>query len=81
MHLDNAYELSSTVAEECLDRMTTVHNQIHATVKRITEKPSTIHIENARQFKIHDWVLVDKRNMQVQAVNNKSLTLKWLGPY
>ena len=60
--------------------MTTVHNQIHDTLKRINEKCSTIHIEKARQFHIGDWVLVDRRNLQVKAVNNKSLTRKWLVP-
>ena len=61
--------------------MTTGHNQIHDTLKRIKEKRSTIHIEKARQFNIDDWILVDRRNLQVKAGNNKSLTRKWLGPY
>ena len=54
IHLDNDYELSSPAAEEWLDRMTTVHNQIHHTLKRINEKRSTIHIEKATQFNIND---------------------------
>ena len=61
--------------------MTTVHNHIHDTIKRINEKRSTIHIEKARQFNIDDWVLVDRRNLQVKAGNNQSLTRKWLAPY
>ena len=61
--------------------MTTVHNQIHDTLKRINEKRSTIHIEKARQFNIDDWVLVDRRKLQVKAGNNKSLTRKWIVPY
>ena len=61
--------------------MTTVHNEIHDTLKRINEKCSTIHIEKARQFNIDDCVLVDRHNLQVKARNNKSLTRKWLGPY
>ena len=61
--------------------MTTVHKQMHGTLKRINEKRSTIHIEKASQFHIHDWVLVDRRNLQVKAENNKSFTQKWLGPY
>ena len=61
--------------------MTTVHNQIHDTLERINEKRSTIHIENARQFKIDDWLLGDRRNLQVKAGNNMSLPRKWLGPY
>ena len=48
--LDHDYELSSSAAEEWLDRMTTVHNQIHDRLKRINAKRSTIHIEKGRQF-------------------------------
>ena len=73
IHVDNHYELSSAAAEEWLDRMPIVHNQIHDTLKRINEKRSTIHIKKARQFKIDDWVLVDRRNLQVKAGNNKSV--------
>ena len=47
IHLDNDYELSSPAAEEWLDRMTTVHNQIHDTLNRIIQERSTIHIEKA----------------------------------
>ena len=61
--------------------MTTVHNQIHDTLKRINAKRSTIHINKARQFNIDDCVRVDRRNLQVKAVNNKSLTRKWLSPH
>ena len=58
-----------------------MHNHIYDTLKRINEKRSTIHIEKARPFNIDDWVLVDRRNLQVKAGNIKSLTQKWLGPY
>ena len=61
--------------------MTTVHNQIHDTLKHINHKRSSLHLEKARQFNVDDWVLVDRRNLQVKAGNNKSLTRKWLGPY
>ena len=37
-------------------------------------------METARQINIEDWVLVDRRSLQVQAGNNKSLTRKGLGP-
>ena len=60
--------------------MTTLYNQIHETLQRINEKPSTIHIEKARQFHIDDCVLVDRRNLHVKGGNNKSLTRKWLSP-
>ena len=58
-----------------------VHNKIHDTRKRINEKRSTIHIEKGRRVNIDDWVLVDRRNLQVKAGNNKSLTRKFLGPF
>jgi len=61
--------------------MTTVHNQIHHTLKQINIKRSAIHIEKARKFAVNDWVLVDRRNLQVKAGNNRSLTNKWIGPY
>ena len=61
--------------------MTTVNNQIYNTVNLINETRSTIHIEKATQFHVDDWVLVDRRNLQVKAGNNKSLTRKWLGTY
>ena len=38
-------------------------------------------MEKARHFNINDWVLVDRRNLQVKARNKKSLTHKWLEPY
>ena len=79
--LDKDYELSSPAAEQWLHRMTTVHNHIHGVLRRINHKQSTLHVEKARQFNIEDWVLVDRRNLQVKAGNNKLLTRKWLRPY
>ena len=61
--------------------MTTAHNYIHNILKRINYKRRTLHVEKARHFNIDDWVLVDRRNLQVKAGNNKSLTCKWLGHY
>lgn len=61
--------------------MTTVHNQIHDTLKQINHKISNLRIDKARHFDIDDWVLVDRRNPQVKAGSNKSLARKWLGPY
>ena len=74
IHLDSDYELFSPAAAEWLDRMPTVHNQIHDTRKRINEKHSTIYIEKVRQLYIDDWVLVDRRNLPAKAGNNKSFT-------
>ena len=76
IHLDNDNELASRATEEWLDRVTTVHHQIHDTLKRINEKRSTIHIEQVIQFNIDNWVLVDRRNLQGKAGNNESLTRK-----
>jgi len=61
--------------------MTTVLNQIHHTLKQINIKRSAIHIEKARKFAVNDWVLLDRRDLQVKAGNNRSLTNKWIGPY
>jgi len=61
--------------------MTTVNNQVHDTFKPINHKRSTIHLEKARHFNVDDWVLVDRRNLQVKAGNNPSLTNNWIGPY
>ena len=61
--------------------LTAVHNHIHNVLKQINYKRSNLHIEKARHFNIDEWVLVDRRNLQVKTGNNKSLTQKWLGPY
>jgi len=81
IHLSDDHEFSSPAAEEWLDRMTTVHNQVHDTLKQINNKRSAIHLEKARRFAVNDWVLVDHRNLQIRAGNNRSLTNKWIGPY
>jgi len=81
IHLSDNYTFSSPTAEEWLDRMTTVHNQIHNTLKQINNKRSAINIEKARWFAVNNWVLVDHWNLQVQADNNQSLTNKWIEPY
>ena len=60
--------------------MTTVKNQIHDILQRINYKQCILRPVKARYFKIDNWVLVDRRNLQVKAGNNKSLTRKWLGP-
>jgi len=61
--------------------MTTVHNQIHHTLKQINIKRSAIHLETARKFAVNDWVLGDRSNLQVKAGNNYSLKNKWVGPH
>ena len=61
--------------------MPTLDDQINNTLKRINEKRSTIYIQKSRQFNIDDCVLVDWRNLQVTAGNNRLLTCKWLAPH
>ena len=61
--------------------MTTVHNQVHDTFKQIKDERSAIHLEKARHFTVDDWVLVDRKNLQVKAGNNHSLTNQWMGAY
>ena len=38
-------------------------------------------MEKATDFNFDYWVLVNRRNLQVNAGNNKSLTQKWIGHY
>ena len=54
---------------------------MHYVLKGINHKRSTLHVITARQYNIDNWVLVNRRNLQVKAENNKSLTHSWLGPY
>ena len=77
IHVENDYELSFPTAEEWLHGMTTVHHHIHDTLKHINEKPTCIYIEKVSLCNIDAWVLVDRRKLQVNAGNNKSLTRKW----
>ena len=61
--------------------MTTRNNYIDDVIKCINHKRSTLHIAKARQLTIHDWVLVDRRDVQVKAGINQSCTHKRLGPH
>jgi len=81
IHVSDDHEFSSPTAEEWLDYTTTVHNQVHDSLKQIDNKRSAIHLEKARRFAVNEWVLVDQRNLQIQAGNNWSLTNKWIEPY
>ena len=54
---------------------------MHDSLTCINEKGSIIYMETAKQFNIDDWVLVDRRNLQVKAGNNKFWTPEWLVPY
>ena len=75
IHLsEEEIDITAPAAEEWLGRMTTVHSQITAILKKLS-------LEKSRQFKIGDWVLVDRRNLTVKAGNNRSLMQKWIGLY
>ena len=76
MHFDNKYKHSSPSLEEWIHQITTVHNHIQNVLKRINHKLRTLNIKKARDFKIDYQVLVNRRNLQVQAGNNQFLTCK-----
>ena len=65
IHHDNNYELALPVTEELVESMTTVHNHIYNVLSCINHARSTLYVEKARQFNIDDWVLVDRRNLQI----------------
>ena len=75
-------EMASPAAEDWLCRMTTVHNQIHATLKTVNERRVTSSpTDKARKYCIGDQVLVDRRNLTVLVGTSKSLSDRWIGPY
>ena len=67
IHLNYDDKHCAPAAEEWFEHMSTVHDQIHDPLTRINQKCSNIHIEEAIQFYNDDWVLVDRRNLQVHA--------------
>ena len=70
--------MASPAAEEWLDRMTQVHNQIHATLRAVNDKRSELGMRRtgangdrvmgngARRFQVGDKVLVDWRNLTLR---------------
>ena len=78
-----ANEADNPAAEDWLDRMTRVHQEITSILKSINDKRSSgsLSIDKARSFEVGDMVLVDRRNLTIKAGNNHSLSNKYIGPY
>ena len=75
-------EVASPAAEDWLYRMTTVHNQVHATLKAVNERRvASSPQDRARKYSVGDQVLVDRRNLTFPAGTKKSLSDRWIGPY
>ena len=70
------FDTTAPTAKEWLNRMTTIHSQIAATLKNINDTCSKLTLEKSRQFDIGDWVLVDRQNLTIKPGNNRSLTQK-----
>ena len=76
----NNDEVRSPAAEEWLDCMVAVYNQIHDILKRINDRRSKLSMEKSREYAIGDKVLVDRRNLHIKE-GNRALSKKWIGPY
>ena len=72
---------ASPAAEEWLDRITTVHNDIHNTLNNINDKRSGLSLDKVRSYNPGDKVLVDQRNLTIKSGNNRTLTSKYIGPF
>jgi len=57
--------LASPIAEEWLDRMTAVHNDIYNTLKYINNKWSGLSLDKARSYNPGNKVLVDQYNLTI----------------
>ena len=66
VHLTNDSEVKSPAAEEWLDCMVAVYNQIHDTLKRINDRRSKLSTEKSREYAVGDRVLVDRRNLHIK---------------
>ena len=77
-------EMASPAAEDWLYRMTKVHNQTHTTLKAVNDRRSAISQkmvgQEARKYKMGDWVLVDRRNLTIPE-GIRALSDRWIGPY
>ena len=58
-----------------------MYNQVQNTLKQINIQRSAIYIKKAHQYNVDSWLLVDRKNLQIKAGNNRSLTNKWIGPH
>lgn len=71
----------SPAAEEWWHRITAVHNDIHNTLKHINKKRSGIYLDKARTYQPGNNVRVDRRTLTIESENNRTLTLKFVGPF
>jgi len=72
---------ASPTAEESLNRMTAVYNDIHNTLRHINDKRSGLSLDKARSYNPGDKVLVDRHNLTIKSGNNRTLTSKYIGPF
>ena len=63
------------IAEDWLDRMTGVHNQIQHTLMQISNKRNARYLEKSREFQVGDMVLVDRLKLKVKAGDNRALEI------
>ena len=65
--------------------MTTVHNQIHATLKAVNDRRSELSqktdSKEARKYRVGDMVLVDWRNLTIPDGGKRALSDHWIGPF
>ena len=76
--VNNNSEMTSPAAEDWLYRITTVHNQIHATLKTVndcrSELSQRLDGKEARKYQVGDMVLVDRRNLTIPDRGKKVLS-------
>ena len=65
--------------------MTTVHNQIHATLKAVNDHKSELFErldgKEARKYSVSDTILVDRRNLKIPDGGKRVLSDRWIGPF
>ena len=69
---------ASRVAEEWLDKITAIYNDIHNTLKYINDRQSGLSLDKARSYNPGDKVLVDRQNLTIKPGNNRTLTSKYI---
>ena len=72
--LSDNFQFPSPATEEWLNQIPTLNKQVHNTLKQIHIKSSAVHVKKARQFNFNNQALVNCRNFQIKAGNNRSLT-------
>ena len=85
IQVNNDSEMASPAAEDWLYRMTTVHNQIHVTLKAVndctSEVSQKIDGKEARKYRVGDMVLVDRRNLTIPDGGKRASSDRWIGPF